>query len=187
MGISSEDYQRMAERVKKTKSRTQKESRFYNLNKMPGPGMKALLEQAPKKSEPLTFAHLDKMVKEIEANECRFCISFLGQIKGGKNNICITRTGHRFPNTKWAKWRDKMVASVKAQLPPEFKTIDFPTNIRLTYWAEDKRRRDMPAIVDAIFHVLEKAGVATDDTLLWVAQSSRHYDKENPGALVEFL
>lgn len=120
-------------------------------------------------------------------NGVSLVVSFTGQIMGGKNNIIVTRTGHRFPNPKWAKWRDKMVASVKQQLPVEFRTIDVPTNIRLTYWAGDKRRRDMPAIVDAIFHVLEKAGVVEDDTLLWVSQSSRHYDKDNPGALVGFL
>ena len=112
---------------------------------------------------------------------------FQGQIRGGKNNMVVTRTGHRFPKPEWAAWRDAQVLAIKRQLPQGFKIITEPTNIRLTYFAGDKRRRDMPAIIDAIFHVLEKAGVVEDDTLLWVSESSRHYDKTNPVAIIEFL
>jgi len=45
----------------------------------------------------------------------------------------------------------------------------------------------MPAVIDAIFHVLEKAGVVADDALLWVAISTRTYDKSNPHAIVTFI
>ena len=110
-----------------------------------------------------------------------------GQVKGGKNNICITRTGHRFPNAAWGKWRDEAMMGVKEQLKPGFKTIAEPVNVRLTYIAGDKRRRDMPAIIDSIWHVLEKVGVVSDDTLLWVAESSRSYNKDSPRAEIEFL
>ncbi len=78
-----------------------------------------------------------------------FVIIIKSQIRGGKNNITVTRTGRRFPNKEWAAWRDLAVASVKAQLPASFKTITVPVNVRLEYWAGDKRRRDMPAIIDA--------------------------------------
>ena len=113
-------------------------------------------------------------------------ITIRGKIRGGKNNIIITRTGRRFPNPEWAKWRDAAVIAVKKQLPDSFKMICEPVNVRLDYFAGDKRRRDMPAIIDAIFHVLEKAGVVEDDTLLWVSKSTRSYNKENPMARMEF-
>jgi Holliday junction resolvase RusA-like endonuclease len=107
-------------------------------------------------------------------------IVFKGQVRGGKNNIIITRTGRRFPNKEWAKWRDEAVRSVLSQLPKGFQTITEPVSVRLDYVAGDKRRRDFPAICDAIWHVLEKAGVVADDTLLWPTQSSRNYDKISP-------
>ena len=108
-----------------------------------------------------------------------------GIISGGKNNIIITRSGHRFPKASWAKWRDSAVASVRSQLPKGWVPINVPTNIELTYVAGDKRRRDMPAIVDSIWHVLEKAGVVTDDTHLWIERSSRSYDKAAPMAIIK--
>jgi len=76
---------------------------------------------------------------------------------------------------------------VKQHIPRGFTPFSSPVNVRLDYFAGDKRRRDMPAIVDAIFHVLEKAGVVTDDWHLWVAESSRGFDKENPRAVITFL
>ena len=109
-----------------------------------------------------------------------------GQIRGGKNNLTVTRTGHRFPNAKWAKWRDVAVKEIVAQRQGRAQFTE-PVNVRLDYYAEDRRRRDMPAIVDAIFHVLEKAGVVKDDTLLWITESSRNYDKANPRAEITIL
>ena len=110
-----------------------------------------------------------------------------GQIRGGKNNMIVTRTGLHFPRPEWAKWRDAAVREMKPQLTPPFVMLTEPTSIRLDYYAADKRRRDMPAIVDAIFHVLEKAGFVKDDTLLWITESSRSYDKENPRAEITIL
>lgn len=114
-------------------------------------------------------------------------IVICGQIMGGKNNICITRTGHRFPNKKWARWRDDAVRGVREQLSRHFKMITEPVNMRVTYVAGDRRRRDCPAILDAVWHVLEKAGVVADDTLLWPVESSRSYDKDSPRCEIEFL
>jgi Holliday junction resolvase RusA-like endonuclease len=109
------------------------------------------------------------------------------QVMGGKNNICITRTGHRFPNKKWAAWRDEAVRGVLEQLPRGFKTISAPVNVRVTYVAGDRRRRDCPAILDAVWHVLEKSGVVSDDTLLWPVESSRTFDQDSPRCEIEFL
>lgn len=107
-------------------------------------------------------------------------ITIESQIVGGKNNLIVTRSGRRVPRAPWARWRDRTVREVRGQLPRGWKPITTPTGITLEYWAGDKRRRDMPAVLDAIFHILEKAGVVADDTLLWVTKSSRGYDKEAP-------
>jgi Holliday junction resolvase RusA-like endonuclease len=109
-----------------------------------------------------------------------------GQIRGGKNNITVTRAGRRFPNAQWAKWRDVAVLEVLHQRGL-LAMIEEPTSIRLDYFAGDHRRRDMPAIVDAIFHVLEKAGAVKDDTLLWITESTRNFSKANPRAEITIL
>jgi len=111
----------------------------------------------------------------------------IGQIRGGKNAVKITRKGKRYPDAKWAKWRDAAVRQIVAQLPADHQTITTPISVRLEYVAEDHRRRDQPAVLDAIFHVMERAGVVADDTLIWVTESSRRYDKENPMAVLTFL
>lgn len=108
-----------------------------------------------------------------------------GQVRGGKNNMIVTRTGLHFPKPEWAKWRNAMVAVVRSQLPTDWQPIDAPCLVKLTYIAGDKRRRDQPAIIDAIFHVLEKAGVVTDDTLMWINDSTRGYDKARPYCSVQ--
>lgn len=110
-----------------------------------------------------------------------------GQIRGGKNAIKTTRTGRRYPDKKWALWRDEKVAEVKAQIPSCYKHNGEQVNIRLDYYAGDKRRRDQPAVIDAIFHVLEKANFVIDDTHLWVVESRRSYDEKNPRAEITVL
>jgi len=129
---------------------------------------KPALELPEKKFQPISFS------KPI------VLITITGQIRGGKNSVQTTKTGRRYPNKVWAKWRDAAVREVASQIPKDWRAISEPTNIRMEYWAGDKRRRDMPAIIDAAFHVLEKAGFTEDDTYLWVKESTRSYDKQNP-------
>lgn len=114
-------------------------------------------------------------------------ITINSQIRGGKNNMIVTRTGHRFPKKEWAQWRDATVAEIRSQIPRGWKPIDHPVNITIDYRASDNRRRDMPAILDSIFHCLEKAGFCADDTHLWVAHSSRTVNKYSAGATIELL
>ena len=116
-----------------------------------------------------------------------FTIKIHGQIRGGKNNMVVTRGGLHFPKPEWAKWRDLAVALVQVQLSGDWNPISKPVNVRVTYVAGDRRRRDCPAIFDAVWHVLEKAGVVADDTLLWPVESSRSYDKDSPRCEIEFL
>lgn len=142
-------------------------------------------EKLAKKFPKVALPEAVKFPSKAEPGKLRLVIC--GQIRGGKNNIIITRTGRRFPNRVWAKWRDEAVRGIKEQLPRFFKPISEPCRVRLTYVAQDMRRRDFPAICDAVWHVLEKAGVVADDTLLWPAESTRSYDKHSPRCEIEFL
>ena len=117
----------------------------------------------------------------------RLVLRLKGQVRGGKNNMGRTKTGKSFPKKSFADWRAEAIRQIRAQLPSGWTPITVPCNVRIDYVAEDRRRRDFPAICDALWHALERAGVVTDDTLLWPAQSSRSYDKAAPGVTITFL
>ena len=111
-----------------------------------------------------------------------------GIIKGGKNHINITRTGHRYPNPAWAKWRDRVVVDLRFGLAshgnPE--TINAPCNLSVDYYSGDRRKRDVPAMIDALFHCFEKAGLVKDDCLIEnVVWNHKGYTKENPRVEVQ--
>jgi Holliday junction resolvase RusA-like endonuclease len=99
----------------------------------------------------------------------------------------VTRTGRHYAKPVFKRWRDDAVRQIQNQIPVGFRQIFVPCNVRLDYVAGDKRRRDMPAVLDAVWHVLEKAGVVADDTMLWAVQSSRSYDKAAPSVTITFL
>lgn|SRR3990167_3110531 len=97
-------------------------------------------------------------------NQIEFTI--WGGIKGGKNNYIVTRSGRHVPRPDWTRWRDKVVRDLKfyaAQIKHEIITI--PCYIYFGYFPPDKRRRDVPAILDSVFHCLERAGIVQDDFL----------------------
>lgn len=90
-------------------------------------------------------------------------IELKGQIRGGKNHVMLTSSGHRYPNRIFAQWRNKAVLEVKQQFFE--RTFDVPCEVYVDYTPEDNRRRDVPALMDGVWHVLERAGVIKDDTL----------------------
>ena len=108
-----------------------------------------------------------------------------GQVRGGKNHINITRTGKRYPTAEWAAWRDKMVWQVRSQVKGPKPIFSKPCNALIRYWAGDKKRRDVPAILDSLFHVLEKSGIVKDDVLLDCITFHTDYDKEHPRVFIE--
>ena len=122
---------------------------------------------------------------DCECGVPRLVLRLTGQVRGGKNNMGRTKTGKSFPKKSFADWRAEAIRQIKTQFHGE--PIAVPCNVRIDYVAEDRRRRDFPAICDALWHALERAGVVTDDTLLWPAQSSRSYDKAAPGVTITFL
>ena len=99
----------------------------------------------------------------------------------------VTKAGRHYAREPFKIWRNAAVAEIRRQMPSQWIPIAEPCNVRLIYVAGDRRRRDMPAVIDAIWHVLEKAGVVADDTLLWIAHSTREYSAANPHALIMFL
>lgn len=95
------------------------------------------------------------------------CLNIKGQCPSGKNSVIVTRTGLRFPSKRFSAWRAQGLTQIKQQLKGvKDLPITTPVDVEVEYAAADKRRRDVPGIVDAIWHLLEKAGVVSDDCLL---------------------
>jgi hypothetical protein len=117
----------------------------------------------------------------------RLVIRLSGQARGGKNAIGVTKSGKHYAKPAFKAWRAEMAAQIRQQLPQSFVCITAPVNIRVSYTSGDRKRRDQTGILDAIFHLLEYCQVIHDDSLLWVSESSRAYDKSSPGVSIEFL
>lgn len=155
----------------------------------PGSQKTATVVIAPVKSvakpSARTLAAIDRLIESARGLTLRL----VGQVRGGKNAMGVTTAGKHYARPAFKAWRSEMDAQICAQLReyPEFLGISEPVNIRVEYIAGDKKRRDMTGILDALFHLLEYCGVIHDDSLLWVTESSRSYDKSNPGVTITFL
>lgn len=119
------------------------------------------------------------------------CMTIPNQIPSGKNAITITRTGKRFPNKRFIEWREVSIKFVNVRQIP----IDYPVSIIVNYWTGDKRRRDVPGMIDALWHLLEvkrdrdgsikKDGFIEDDKFLAgenciLLFQNKGLDRQNP-------
>lgn len=99
-----------------------------------------------------------------------FAFTLHGQIPSGKNAIKTTRTGQRYPTARFQLWRDTAVVAMVEHVRKTTGWTHWPLfkkparlEIEIHYAAGDLRRRDMPGMMDAIYHVLEKAQIVEDD------------------------
>ena len=87
-----------------------------------------------------------------------------GQVSAGKNNIQVTRQGRRYPNPSFQKWAKDAIRQVHSQRKGQSGTLtDNWLAIAIIYTPGDRRIRDAPSIIDAVFHVLEKCEVVKND------------------------
>jgi Holliday junction resolvase RusA-like endonuclease len=111
----------------------------------------------------------------------------MGQLPSGKNRIIVTRTGHRFPDPKsrFPKWRDDVMKQITAQLKPDWSGFTERCKMIVDYTPSDLRTRDVPGMLDALCHVLAKAGIVKDDGLIRdVEWHEFPIDREHPMAVV---
>lgn len=90
-------------------------------------------------------------------------ISLTGQLPSGKNAVVVTRTGQRFPQARFKAWREHALRQLRPQLAGHPWLYDGPIHLIVDYVPGDRRRRDLPGMLDALCHLLEKAGVVRDD------------------------
>lgn len=120
-----------------------------------------------------------------------FELTVSGQCPSGKNAVIVTRAGHRFPSARFVAWRQAalnevlpQMKNIEAKLP-----LTAPVNVSIEYIAKDRIRRDKPGIEDALWHLLEKVGVVSDDTFLGGYNCESHFfnlgvDKKNTGVRI---
>jgi hypothetical protein len=111
-----------------------------------------------------------------------------GQIRGGKNNVQITRTGHRYPNKTFAAWRDEAVRQIESFGPRGYNENPWKCRCEaiIDYTPGDLKVRDVPAMMDALWSVLVKAGVLADDGLIRNVVWREHpLDREAPSVRIE--
>jgi len=110
-----------------------------------------------------------------------------GQVPSGKNAMQITRTGRHYPLKRFIDWRSNAEAQIRSQVGfPQ--PIEQPCKAFFTYFPGDLRRRDVPGMIDALFHVLERLNIVRDDSLIKdVDWETRALDRDNPSVLVEIV
>lgn len=92
--------------------------------------------------------------------------------------MIVLRNGMHIPKKEWAAWRDDCLAQLLVQGP--FKLLEKDCYVVAKYWAGDLRRRDVAGMMDAICHVLERAKIVRDDSLLKTWCWFSMHDKSNP-------
>lgn len=122
---------------------------------------------------------------------------FEGKMQSGKNRVLITRTGHRYPTKRFAEWRDQMVAQAGRQTlgvargcyrgdVERLGVFLDPVRVVMRYTPGDLIRRDAPGVMDALWHVLERARVVADDALIQeVRYEQMPLDRTYPHCMVE--
>jgi Holliday junction resolvase RusA-like endonuclease len=109
-----------------------------------------------------------------------------GQVRGGKNNMKMTRTGRHYPDPKFVLWRADMFRQIAKQLPTIHTITEHGFFWYFEYTPEDNRRRDVPAVLDAVFHVLEKAFIVKDDCQIKNMEfHTLEASRENAGILIQ--
>lgn len=109
-----------------------------------------------------------------------------GQMPSGKNQMHITRTGHRYPNARFVTWREDAMQQLHRQSQEHAQEglclpLSSTISLFVTYTPGDARTRDVSGMLDALFHVIVKAGLLADDGLVWgVTWRREAMDRQNP-------
>lgn len=116
-----------------------------------------------------------------------------GQIPSGKNAVKITRTGQRYPDNRFKEWRNEALHQWAKQVLGFHQSvknwpITDPVTLIIDYTPADQRRRDMPGMLDALCHLLEKAEIVKDDAqVIQCTWKTFAPDKERAGVTMTVL
>ena len=115
-------------------------------------------------------------------------LTILGQARGGKNNIGVSRSGFRYPNKLFSLYKKDACSQLENQVfnYPMIKDKSF--KYIFDYTPEDNRRRDATAILDGLFHIMEKLSIVEDDKLIKDFFFKEHpADKKDPKVVITIM
>ncbi len=133
--------------------------------------------------QPGPLFHCKPLIERImEATNLKnaYRLTIPGQCPSGKNAVKNTRYGRRYPNERFKAWREFAFLAIRKK-NRKIESAGADLSILIKYYPGDRRRRDIPGIKDAIFHVLERSGVVEDDSMFKNAFFiTEPLDRENP-------
>jgi len=97
-------------------------------------------------------------------DEITFALS--GALPSGKNQVGIdTRGGRvrRFPNKRFERWRQEAAITLLTQVRVDEKPLRGPLVARIMYNPGDRITRDLPGMMDALWHLAEYCGLVEND------------------------
>lgn len=112
-----------------------------------------------------TGRKLFALLAEDVTDVAEYTFSLTGQMPSGKNSVVVRRDGKRFPSRRFSLWRDAALAEVARHKVP-LRPIEGPCHVTVWYTRGDDRRRDVPGMMDALCHLMERADIVRDDSLL---------------------
>lgn len=138
----------------------------------------------------------------------RLTIRLTGKLKSGKNGMRVHPvTGVHYPTPEFKLWRAGVESQIRRQLVDvprvvyqrayrvrgrtglkELVPVVFaePVSAVVRYTPGDLLSRDVPGMVDALWHVLERVGVVGNDVMIESANFVRMpLDRERPGCEIE--
>lgn len=112
--------------------------------------------------------------------------SITGQIPSGKNQVktvLIKGKVLHIPDKRFKKWREAVLPQLKIQRGQcAWFPLQTPITLECEYTPGDRRTRDVSGMLDALFHLIVKAGLLTDDGLVWAVTWRRNeMDRQRPG------
>ena len=112
--------------------------------------------------------------------------SITGQIPSGKNQVktvLIKGKVLHIPDARFKKWKKGVLPELELQRGTcSLFPIATPVSLECEYTPGDRRTRDVSGMLDALFHVIVKAGLLTDDGLVWAVTWRRNeMDRQRPG------
>lgn len=119
-----------------------------------------------------------------------FTMPFKAVTKKNHSNIITLKNGRKIllPSKQYIAFEKEVCKYVKAKFGTSFNPIDFPINVKATYYQDSNRKADLCNYHAALHDSLVKAGLIIDDNFKIIASTdgSRVYvDKNNPRIEVE--
>jgi len=108
---------------------------------------------------------------------------FLSSLPVPKTNKYMRRkNGKVFKHYKVVKWEKKAIKELEKQYQGE--PINFPIKVEVFFFLPDKRKRDIDNMLKTLWDVLEKAGIISNDFLIYETRTVKIFSKEIKGTII---